>query len=217
MAMALEGDEGSVSCPGRSLPPGKTWYPLYRRLGGTQGWSGQMQKISPTHRDSIPDCPARSQSLYRLRYPAHFWKYTLVGNYKVAGINSAPVLTTIKCKCIREALLTLTPHTWLNCGIICTWPPDAWIIFGIAVANAWTGKWMVWYRVCPFAVEMGTWTGMVCCIGNCTTCGMLAGRTATFCPETERHTRDLTWHGSFHVSWLEYSPKTPTNAHLTHK
>jgi hypothetical protein len=26
--------EGSVSRPGHSLPPGKTQYPLYRRLGG---------------------------------------------------------------------------------------------------------------------------------------------------------------------------------------
>jgi len=39
--------EGSESRPGRSLPPGKTQYPFYRRLGGHQGRSGQMRKISP--------------------------------------------------------------------------------------------------------------------------------------------------------------------------
>jgi hypothetical protein len=39
--------EGSASCPGRILPPGKTRYPLYRRLGGPQGRSGQVRKISP--------------------------------------------------------------------------------------------------------------------------------------------------------------------------
>ena len=39
--------EGSASRPGRSLPPGKTRYPLYRRLGGPQGRSGQVRKISP--------------------------------------------------------------------------------------------------------------------------------------------------------------------------
>jgi hypothetical protein len=27
--------------------PGKTWYPLYRRLGGPQGRSGHVRKISP--------------------------------------------------------------------------------------------------------------------------------------------------------------------------
>jgi hypothetical protein len=44
--MALEGVEGSASQPGHSLPPGKTRYSLYRRLGGPQGRSGQMRKIS---------------------------------------------------------------------------------------------------------------------------------------------------------------------------
>jgi hypothetical protein len=39
--------EGSASHLGRSLPPGKTRYLLYGRLGGTQGQSGQVQKISP--------------------------------------------------------------------------------------------------------------------------------------------------------------------------
>jgi len=31
-----------------ALPPGKTRYPLYRRLGGPQGRSGQVRKISPS-------------------------------------------------------------------------------------------------------------------------------------------------------------------------
>ena len=44
--------EGSASRPGSNLPPGKTRYPLYRRLGGPQGRSGLVRKISP-HRDSI--------------------------------------------------------------------------------------------------------------------------------------------------------------------
>jgi hypothetical protein len=43
----LEGDEVSASHPSRFLPPGKTLYPLYRRLGGPQGLSGQVRKISP--------------------------------------------------------------------------------------------------------------------------------------------------------------------------
>jgi len=37
----------SASHPGRSLPPVKTRYPLYRRLDGPQGRSGQVRKISP--------------------------------------------------------------------------------------------------------------------------------------------------------------------------
>jgi len=47
LTSALEGGEGSASCPGRTLLPGNTRYPLYRRLGGSQGRSGQVWKISP--------------------------------------------------------------------------------------------------------------------------------------------------------------------------
>jgi len=49
-----------VSRLGRSLAPGNTRYPLYRRLGGPQVPSGQVRKISLSHRDSMPDRPARS-------------------------------------------------------------------------------------------------------------------------------------------------------------
>ena len=44
---ALEGGEGSASRPDLFLPPGKTLYPLYRRLDRPQGGSGQVRKISP--------------------------------------------------------------------------------------------------------------------------------------------------------------------------
>jgi len=44
------------------LPPGKTLYPLYRRLGGPQGWSGQVQKIwSPPGFDSQTVQPIASR------------------------------------------------------------------------------------------------------------------------------------------------------------
>ena len=63
--------EGSASRPGRSLPPGKTRYPSYRRLGGPQGRSGQVRKIShPPGFDPWTVQPL-SQSLYPLRYTAH--------------------------------------------------------------------------------------------------------------------------------------------------
>jgi hypothetical protein len=42
-----KGGEGSPSHLSRSLPPEKTRYPLYKRLGGPQGRSGQVRKISP--------------------------------------------------------------------------------------------------------------------------------------------------------------------------
>jgi hypothetical protein len=69
--LALEGGEESASRPGRLLPPGKTRYPLYRRLGGAPGpfWTG-AENLAPTGIRSL-DRSARSQSLYRLSYPSH--------------------------------------------------------------------------------------------------------------------------------------------------
>ena len=53
----------------RPLIPGKDPYPLYSKLGEPQARSGQVRKISfPPGFDPV-DCPARSQSLYRLSSP----------------------------------------------------------------------------------------------------------------------------------------------------
>jgi len=41
MTAALEEGEWSAARPGRTLPPRKTRYPFYRRLGGSQGRSGR--------------------------------------------------------------------------------------------------------------------------------------------------------------------------------
>ena len=70
--------EGSASRPGRSLPSGKTRYPLYRRLGGPQGRSGEVREnLGPTGIRS-PDRPARSQSLCWLRYSAYRCLYRVL-------------------------------------------------------------------------------------------------------------------------------------------
>ena len=55
-----------------ALPPGKTRYPLYWKLGGPQGRSGRVrQNVAPTGIRS-PDRAARSESLYRLSHPGPF-------------------------------------------------------------------------------------------------------------------------------------------------
>jgi hypothetical protein len=46
LTSALDGVGGQRHVPA-ALPPEKTQYPLYRRLGGTQGRSGRVGKISP--------------------------------------------------------------------------------------------------------------------------------------------------------------------------
>ena len=37
--------EWSAARPGHTLPPGKTRYPLYRRVGGPQGRSGRAESL----------------------------------------------------------------------------------------------------------------------------------------------------------------------------
>jgi len=46
-----------------TLPPGVTQYPLYRRLGGPQGRSGHLRKIS-----SPPGCDPRTVNPVASRY-----------------------------------------------------------------------------------------------------------------------------------------------------
>ena len=49
-------------------PSGKTRYSLYGGLGGPQGRSGRVRKISPPNGIRSPDLPVLSESLYRLSY-----------------------------------------------------------------------------------------------------------------------------------------------------
>ena len=67
LTSALDVVDGQRHVPG-ALPPGKTQYLLYRRLGGSQGRSGRMRIISPPTRIRSPDRPARNVSLHRLSY-----------------------------------------------------------------------------------------------------------------------------------------------------
>ena len=67
MSAALEVDEWSAARPGRTLTPGKTRYPFYRRLGG---WE---ENLVPTEIRS-QTVQLLAQSLHRLSYRAHTHK-----------------------------------------------------------------------------------------------------------------------------------------------
>ena len=58
------------STPRLHFTPGKDPVPILQEAGWAPGpiWTGGKSR---PHRDSIPDRPARSQSLYRLSYPVH--------------------------------------------------------------------------------------------------------------------------------------------------
>jgi len=75
---------------GRTLPPGKTRYPLYRNLGGPQGWSGRAEYLVATGIRSRTVQPV-AQSLYRLSYRAHFnWPLRLA-NINICYISERTV------------------------------------------------------------------------------------------------------------------------------
>ena len=69
MTAALEGESGQQHTPA-ALYPGKDPVTIVQKVGCAAGlvWTGGKSR---PHRDSIPDRPARSQSLYRLSYPGH--------------------------------------------------------------------------------------------------------------------------------------------------
>ena len=83
-----------------ALPLGKTRYPLYRRLGGPQGRSGRVRKISSPTGIRSPDRPTRSELLHRLSHSGpHFtyiyiYIYIYIGRF---GWNSAPAVCTQCC------------------------------------------------------------------------------------------------------------------------
>ena len=63
--------------------PGKDPVPIVQEAGWAPGSSGQVRKISPPTGIRYPDCPARSQSLYRLSYPAIFRVLTKYFAYRI--------------------------------------------------------------------------------------------------------------------------------------
>ena len=70
MTAALEGGEWSAATPRPHFTPGKDPVPILQEARWAPGpvWTGEKSR---PHRDSIPDRPAPSQSLYWLSYPAH--------------------------------------------------------------------------------------------------------------------------------------------------
>jgi len=70
MTAALEAGEWSAACPAALYPRERPGTHFTGGFGGPQSRSGWVEKSRP-HRDSIPDRPTRSQSLYRMSYRAH--------------------------------------------------------------------------------------------------------------------------------------------------
>jgi len=68
LTSVLDGDVWSTQCPGH-FTPGKDPVPIVQEAGQAPGpVRTVVNNLAPTGICS-PDCPARSESLYRLRYP----------------------------------------------------------------------------------------------------------------------------------------------------
>ena len=89
-----------------ALPPGKTRYPLYRRLGGPQGRSGLTQKIS-----HLPEFDPRNVQPAASRYTEYaIYKVTLLTEHHMM-IDKEPISTAIKIMNLKlYACLIFTYH-----------------------------------------------------------------------------------------------------------
>ena len=97
MSAVLEGGEGSAARPGRTLPPGKTRYPFYRRLGGPYGRSGRAENLVPTGIRSRTVQPVVSRytdwatqpiHIYMIPvFPAAIW-ISLCGKHRVVSVHT---------------------------------------------------------------------------------------------------------------------------------
>jgi hypothetical protein len=68
MITALEGGEWSAVRPGRTLPPGKSRYPLYEKLGGSHGQSGRAENLTPPGFDPRTVQPVPHSLIRSLEY-----------------------------------------------------------------------------------------------------------------------------------------------------
>jgi hypothetical protein len=117
MTAALEGSEWSAVRPGRTLPPGKTRYPFYRRLVGPQGRGGRAENLVPI------EIRSRTVQLYRLSHPATHYKIvkqlksfkiitvapTCFGLHTPSSGSSQPVLSTVLWLHMKPYAATVLP------------------------------------------------------------------------------------------------------------
>jgi len=89
---ALEGGEWSAARPGHTLPPGKTRYPFYRRLGGPQGRSGRTENLVPSG--------IRSQTVQPVVSRYTDWA-------------TRPTISNLRNLFYEETLLKLGATTWI--------------------------------------------------------------------------------------------------------
>ena len=135
MTSALEGGERSASRPGRTLPPGKTRCPLYRRLSGPQGRSRQVRKISPPPAfdpQTVQAVGSRYTDYIEVIICSYFEKYIVYGSARTHRTRDStellvinfPVTYSVHCffhpaLLTREVILIQLSRTFCPWRIFC--------------------------------------------------------------------------------------------------
>jgi len=110
MTAALEGGECSAARPGRTLPPGKTRYSFYRRLGGPQGQSSPAENLVHTGIRSrtvqhvvsrFTDRATRPTHL-SCTFPKHKTRSLLPYDYGGRRVTIKILYRRIDCVCLRK-------------------------------------------------------------------------------------------------------------------
>ena len=128
MTASLEWGEWSASRPGRTLPPGNTRYPLYRRLDGPQGRSGRAEHLAPPGFDPRTVQPLVSRYAdWATRPTINKYIQEIVSRAKIWSVpmiweNWYSVWTAISCNYIF-------PGTKAEIKYICQWKGISAVMF----------------------------------------------------------------------------------------
>ena len=97
------------STPRPHFTPGKDPVPIVQEAAWAPGpvWTGGK---SHPHRDSIPDCSAHSQSLYRLSYRAHLVGVIVSRIYKGIGMWIAFLFILLFVACCDSVFKVIVPR-----------------------------------------------------------------------------------------------------------
>ena len=102
MTAPLEGDEWSAARPGRTLSPGKTRYPFYRRLCGPQGRSGRAENLANTGIRSRTVQPVDSRYTDWLPRPTK-WTLCNINTEWTSWLNTLTLETKIMHESLRKS------------------------------------------------------------------------------------------------------------------
>ena len=127
MTAALEGGEWSAARRGLTLPPGKTRYPFYRRLGGPQGRSGRAENLVPTGIRSRTVQPVVSHYTDWATGPTD---NIVIYLFKLINLREFGNLSTTQFSTLFTALPICLNWVYFICGCLLLMQRVPWLVCG---------------------------------------------------------------------------------------